>query len=384
MKNYQIDLGVRSGFLYSSLLIFFLVVAFYYYGFIYITDTTPKKRKPPALKVSTFNVEHSHLQIWREFSGHLMPVNSVNVKSRVSGVITELLFKEGTLVKQGQPLFVIDPDLHKSSVNLAQAQLKKAEHHAERASTSLKRSKSLFEKDLISNSLYDSDLTAYQVAKAEVDQAKARLSQAKKNLDFAYINAPISGRIGRAELTVGNLIEKGPSSPILTNIVDNDAFYADFHVDENTYIQLMHDQLRLNSLPVKIVMLGYQKVSYSGEVVSFDNKLDIASGVIRVRAKFKNIDGRLTAGMHVTIALGLKKQDNIIIIPELSVGTNLDEKYVYVINEDGIARYRKIEIGGRHDKGRIVNSGLMVGERIIVGGLTRIRKNTKVIPNNKI
>src|SRR5690606_26944295 len=189
-------------------------------------------------------------------------------------------FTEGELVKKGQPLFVIDPRPHQASLKRAQAQLATAQSRAKLARDELERARQLIGAKLVSQSVYDASVSAEQVAQAEVKHAEAALNQATLDLEYAHITAPISGRAGRAELTVGNVVEAGANAPVLTQIIANDQLYAEFNVDEATYVQLVRNTPDVQNMPVELSLAGDEASRYQGHIYAFDNRLDTNSGTI--------------------------------------------------------------------------------------------------------
>ncbi len=335
---------------------------------------------PPAAAVDVMQVKPQAVRSWSNFSGRLAAVESASVKPLVSGSIQQVLFKEGQQVKKGQPLFVIDPRPHQASVARAQAQLATAESKARLAGDEFKRTQQLINAKLVSQSAYDSAATNAQVSQAELQQAQANLAQAKLDLEYAHISAPISGRIGRAELTEGNIVEAGANAPVLTRIVANDKLYAEFNVDEATYIRSVRNTKNQNAMPVELTLASDASVVYQGNISAFDNHLDTTSGTIRARAIFDNADGALTAGMFANVRLGSAEKADALLVPERAIGTNQSKKFVMVVDEKNIATYHEVTLGDHYNGQRLVLSGLQSGEKVIVNGLSHVRPNSPVNP----
>jgi len=335
---------------------------------------------PPAPAVEVVVLQPREIRTWAGFSGRLAPVESAAIKPLVSGTIQKVLFTEGQQVKKGQPLFVIDPRPHQASVQRAQAQLATAQSRAKLAQDELTRARQLIGAKLVSQSVYDSALSAHQVAQADVKQADAALNQAKLDLEYAHITAPISGRVGRAELTVGNVVDAGVNAPVLTQIVANDRLYAEFNVDEATYVQLVRNNQNVQSMPVELSLAGDEAATYEGNIYAFDNRLDTNSGTIRVRAIFDNKDGALTAGMFSNVRLGSSEKVKALLVPERAIGTNQSKKYVLVVDEKNTANYREVVLGDHYEGQRIVQVGVNAGEKIIVNGLSHVRPKSVVTP----
>ena len=229
-------------------------------------------------------------------------------------------------------------------------------------------------------SLYDSAIAASQVSQAEILQAEGALREAELNLEYAHITAPISGRVGRAELTVGNIVDAGVNAPVLTSIVASNQLYAEFRVNEQTYLEIMRNTDHSARMPVHLSLSDSSESNYRGYLHAFDNHLDSASGTIRARAIFDNKDGILTAGMFANIQLGSADTQVSLLVPERAIGTNQDKKYLYVIDEKNTVQYRDVVLGQQYQGQRIILSGLVGGERVAVNSLSHIRPNIEVSP----
>lgn len=368
----------KSG--YQTLLAVTLVgIVGLYYGTH--ADAASAPAAPPAPAVDVVVVQPHAMRSWVGFSGRLAPVESAAVKPLVSGAIQQILFKEGQLVTKGQPLFVIDPRSHLASVAHAEAQVATAQSRAKLTEDEFKRTQQLISAKLISQSAYENSASNYQVAQAELQQAQATLVRAKLDLEYAHIKAPIDGRISRAELTEGNIVEAGPNAPVLAQIVANDKLFAEFNVDETTYIHTVRNTKNQNAMPVELTLAGDTSVIYQGHIYSFDNHLDTSSGTIRARAIFENADGALTPGMFANIRLGSADKANAILIPERAIGTNQSKKFVLVVDEKNIANYREVSLGEHYLDQRQILTGVNAGDKIIVNGLSHVRPNTPVNPN---
>jgi multidrug efflux system membrane fusion protein len=220
---------------------------------------------------------------------------------------------------------------------------------------------------------------------ARVEAVQARLTSAEINLDYAHIKAPISGRISRAEIKEGNLVEAGPNAPVLTSIVSKQKVYADFEVDEKSYLKYVRSSARsLNEeskIPVKL-SLSEDEVEYEGFIHSFDNQIDVSSGTIRARALFDNEDSALLPGMFANVKMGTPSSIDQIIISERAIGTDQSRKFVYVVNDQNLVEYRVITIGESMNGQRVVTSGLNDGDKVIVEGIIRIRPGMPVAPQS--
>ena len=321
----------------------------------------------PALKV-----KEQEVQVWKSFSGRTKAVDIVNIRPQVAGTITKVNFKDGQQVKKGDLLFVIDPRKYKAEVKKLEADLKAAINQEENAKRNVYRAKELRKTSTVSQSSYEDRETAYIVAQSNKEAIQASLDNAKVNLDYAYVKSPISGTVSRAEVTLGNLVAAGGDT--LTTVVSDKEMYVDFEVDEQTYLRSVRASSK--SVPVKVKSLKDSK-SYEGKVSSFDNQIDTSSGTIRARAVFENEDKALVSGMFVSIEMGSAVMENQILIPEKSIGTNQNRKFVYVINDNKV-EYRGIELGDSVNGKRIVKSGLKADDIIIKEGLIKFRPGMPV------
>jgi multidrug efflux system membrane fusion protein len=244
------------------------------------------------------------------------------------------------------------------------------------------RAKSLIEKEAISQSLFDQRLNNRSLSGATVKAAQAKLTRAQLDLDYAYVKAPISGKVSRAEITAGNLVQAGANAPVLTSIVSDGNVYVDFEVDEHTYMNLAASgqSVKPDAIAVRLERGGHQDF-YEGHLHSFDNKIDSASGTIRARAIFSNENKFLLPGMSISIEMAEPIKDERILISERAIGTDQDRKFVYTVNESNIVKYREVKIGESVDGQRIILSGLSQGDLVITKGVAHIRPEMLVAPD---
>jgi membrane fusion protein, multidrug efflux system len=358
--------------------------------FVFGLGTSAKAAQgaPQAVPVNVARVEPHDVQLWSQFSGRLNAVDSAEIRPEVGGRITEIRFQDGQIVKAGQILLVIDPRPYEAALAKARADLASARANAALARNELERGNGLIKANAIARSMYDQRVNANQVAIANVAVAQAVLHQAEVDVDHAYVKAPISGRISRPELTVGNLVQSAPNAPLLASIVSNDGIYADFEVDEQTYLNTVHARAETaadeQQLPVEMTLQGAEGRVYKGTVYSFDNKIDTSSGTIRARAKFDNADGSLVPGMFVSVRLGAGDHRNAITVPERAIVADLNKKFVYVVGKDDKAEMREVKLGATNDGERMVLGGLKTGVRVIVDGVQHIALGVPVSVQSKV
>lgn len=344
---------------------------------------SPASSGPPAMPVSVAAVLERKVAHWSEFSGRLEAVGSVEVRSRVQGYIESVHVKPGSLVKKGDTLFVIDPKPFAAEVARAQAAVAAAEARRALADAELARAQSLLDDRAIAQREFDERRHAQREAQAALTGAQAQLEMAKLQLGYTRITAPISGRIGRAEVTEGNLVAGGAGSPVLTTIVSVSPIYASFEADERSYLAHVA-AMRTAGRTGTTVQMGLAHETghpHTGSIESVDNRLDPRSGTVRVRAVFDNQDGTLAPGMFARIRLGGGTPADAVLIADRAVGTDQHKKFVWVVGEGNKVAWREVTLGPAVGDGlRVVESGLAPGERIVVNGVQRVRPGTVVAP----
>jgi len=331
--------------------------------------------------VEVIKVDHESVTIWNSFSGRLSAVESSIIKPQVSGRITGIHFEDGQMVNEGDLILEIDIRPYKASVEEAQATLASAKSEDALATRELERAEKLLQEEAIAQRVYDERLNTAKQAKNKVLAAQANLTHAEINLDYAMVKAPISGKISRPELTKGNLVQAGPNAPVLTTIVSNHKVYAEFEVDENTYLNHVHakatNKEAIQSIPVKLTV-GAGDIEYLGYIHSFDNQINTATGTIRARAIIDNTDGLLLPGMYANIQMANPDEMKTLIVPQSAIGTDQDRKFVYIVDDQNIVQYKQVKLGEKTEKGISIVSGLMGGERIIVKDIRKFKSGEKI------
>ena len=341
---------------------------------------------PPAapVPVTVASVLPRHMRLWSEFSGRLVAVDSAEIRPQVNGRITEIRFKDGQQVHAGDILFVIDPRLYEAAVAKAEADLATSRTNANLARVELDRAKRLIDQQAIAHDYYDQKNNASGVAQAAIQSASAALTQAKLDVDHAYVKAPISGRVSRAEITVGNLVQTTPA-PLLTTIVSDKGIYADFDVDEQTYLQSVRAHATTadqeNKIPVELSVQGDNGHVYKGTIESFDNKIATGTGTIRARARFANEDGALVPGMFASVKLASAANSTVMLVPDDAIGSDQSKRFVFVVGQDRKAVFREVTLGQEVNGERVVLSGLLPREKIIVDGVQRVQPGAVVAPH---
>lgn len=349
-------------------------------------DGTSSLQAPPP-SVSVAIVEPRDATIWDEFSGRLEAVERVDVRSRVAGTVQQVHFREGALVSEGDLLITIDPDPYAAEVERFEAQVAAAEARVEFTRSEVERGRRLLGTAALSERDVDQRTNVYREAEANLRAAKAALESARLNLEYTQVRAPVSGRVGRLEITVGNLIAAGPSAPVLTTIVSVDPIYASFNADETIVARSLsalgpeaRAAAEVGQIPVAISNISTDGAWLPGRLQLIDNQVDATSGTVRVRAVFDNPDGRLIPGQFARIRMAQPKSAPVLAISERAIGTDQSKRFVLVVGDDNKAAYREVQLGAMAGNLRIVTSGLAAGDRIVVNGLQRVRPGLVVSP----
>lgn len=343
----------------------------------------PARQAAAAPEVNVANVVAMRVSEWDEFSGRLQAPETVMLIPRVSGYVQNVLFEEGTNVMAGDVLVQIDARHFEVEVERLKAQLDSATSHMQLTQSLFQRGESLVSKNAISQEALDSRRSEWLEAKAQRAAIAAQLKQAELELSYTRVTAPVSGRVSNASITKGNFVTAGTSE--LTRIVSTDKIYAYFNVDEHTYLQYVRTGLISNDKrtvrTVSMGLSGDDNYPYQGIIDFVDNRIDVNSGSIRLRATFSNEDGALIPGLYSHIRVAGSNVRDGILIDEKAIGTDLNNKYVLRVNTDNKVEYRKVRLGETLGDLRIVESGLKDGDSIIVNGLQRVMPGIQVQPN---
>ncbi len=309
----------------------------------------------------------------------------MDIRSRVAGVVQATHFREGALVAKGDLLISIDPAPYEAEVARAEAQTVAAQARVTHASNEHARARRLWDDKAIAQRELDDRENVLREAEANLKAAQAQLQTTRLSLGYTKVRAPVAGRIGRLEVTVGNLIAAGPGAPVLTTLVSVSPIYASFDADEKTVTGALKGlaggaRPAVERIPVQMGTSATSDTPYAGQLQLIDNQVDPRSGTVRVRAVFDNKDGSLMPGQFARIRMGQPKTARTLLVSERAVGTDQDKKYVLVVGEGDKTEYREVTLGASVDGLRTVLSGLKPGERIVVNGLQRVRPGDVVQP----
>jgi len=338
----------------------------------------------PPTPVSVAKVIEKSVTEWDEFSGRVRAIDRVQIRPQISGIIEEVHFQDGQLVKKGDPLFTIDPRPFQAALAHAQADLASAQARLQLAQINDKRNQGLIASHAIAQSDVDTTTNALAEAQAAAQADQAAVLTAQINLAYTAINSPVTGRVSRAEITEGNLVNDGVNAPVLTTVVSVSPVYVEFEIDEQAYLKLLgagaNGNTGIEGIPVAMGLANQDGYPRTGRIESLDNQLDTTSGTLRVRAIFDDPSGDLTPGLYAKVQIGGTAQTTAILVDDRAVGTDQDKKFVMVVDGDNKANPRFVTLGPIVNGLRVIRTGLKSGELIVVNGLQRVRPGSTVAP----
>ncbi|KAF4557916.1 efflux RND transporter periplasmic adaptor subunit [Pseudomonas asiatica] len=336
---------------------------------------------PAAPSVVVSQPLKSTISDWDSFTGRFEATDSVEVRSRVSGYLEKVAFRDGAIVKKGDLLFVIDSRSFQAAVTQAQGKLAQARSQQALAEQEYARAKVLIDSRTIAQSLYDQRLQAREAARAEVLSAEGALASARLDLEFTRITAPMSGRISRKLISEGNLVNGGSNdATLLTTIVSLDPIDIYFDIDEQSYLKYRRQSAgNIAGSQVRIALPGELQASLSGRMDFIDNRLDPSTGTLRQRARVSNPDLALSPGQFGRVQFSARPAYEALLVPDTAVGIDATRKVLYVLDAQNRVELRPVQLGKLHDGLREVVSGLQADDRVIVDGLQRVRAGDTAI-----
>lgn len=348
----------------------------------------PAQQAPTAIPVTVAAAVERPVTEWDEFSGRIEAVETVEVRPRVPGYLQSVNFVEGREVRKGDLLFVIDPRPYEAALARAEAELRNARATATLASQDKARAVRLLDSHAISREEFDRRSTALEQGSATVAAAEAAVRAARLDLQYTRVTAPIDGRVGRAEVTPGNLVAAGPSGGTrLTTLVSMDPVHVWFEGDERVYLKYTEMAIRGErpssrdaANPVRVGLANEDGYPHAGRMDFVDNRVDPASGTIRARAVLDNHDRRFTPGLYARVQLLGSGEHRAVLVDDRAIGTDQDKRFVFVVGSENVVKYRAVKPGRLVDGLRIVADGLKPGETIVVNGVQRVRPGAVVQP----
>ncbi|MBA2124972.1 efflux transporter periplasmic adaptor subunit [Hyphomicrobium methylovorum] len=345
---------------------------------------------PPAPAVTVAKPVKKLVSDYDEYVGRFVAVDFVEVRARVSGYLDKIRFKDGQMVKAGDPLFTIDRRPFQASLNQANAAVEQAEANLAFAEADLKRGESLVRGTTITQQTLDQRVQSKRVAEANVTAQKAATEQADLDLQFTELTAPVSGRIGDRRVSIGNLVTGGSagSTTLLATIVSVDPIRFEFTMDEASYLRYLRAASagsansvdRGMSIPTKLKLIDENDFAHEGRIDFVDNVIDRSTGTIRARAEFSNPTGKFTPGMFGRIRISASAPAQALLVPDAAIGTEQVRKFVYAVGDDNVATPKYVTLGPTVDGLRVITAGLDPNDTVIVNGLMRVKPGAKVAP----
>jgi multidrug efflux system membrane fusion protein len=344
--------------------------------------------KPPAPKVSVSQPVQKEVVEWDEYTGRTEAVQTVEVRARVGGYLEKINFKDGTKVKTGDLLFVIDPRPYRAELDRAEAELQQARTRLELAKNELARAAKLFGARAISEEEFDTRSKGLRGAEAAVRSAVATVEVARLNLEFTQVRAPISGRIGRRLITEGNLVNGGTGgATVLATIVSIDPVYVYFDADERSILKYRalaragtRPSARYEQIPVELGLANENDFPHKGRIDFVDPRIDATTGTGRGRGVFPNPDDQLSPGFYARVRIPGSGRYPALLVSDRAIATDQDQKFVLVVNEQNVAEYRAVKPGPSIDGLRVIREGLKPGEWLVVEGIQMVRSGMTVDP----
>ncbi|WP_276755481.1 efflux RND transporter periplasmic adaptor subunit [Pseudoalteromonas marina] len=343
-------------------------------------ESTPPSAQAQFLQpIDVANVLVKPVQSWHTYTTRLESPQEVALMPRVSGVIEQITFNEGDLVKKGDVLFKLDDRPFAAVVASLKAQVNSAQAALEQAKSEAKRAERLTERKAISTEQAESRTSVLRQREAQLAALQAQVTSAELDLEFTAIVSPIDGVISRANITKGNNIIAGQS--VLTSIVSNEKMYAYFDVDERTWNSDFSNVTSKSRQAVVMQKVGERDFAYKGYINFIDNQINSSTGTLRVRAVFDQDNSQLRAGSFARIKLAANSVTEQIIVPDRAIGTDLKNRFVLTVGENNVLQYKLVTVGERYGSLRAITSGLSEGDVIAVNGPARVGPGMPVAPN---
>ena len=344
---------------------------------------------PPPPPVTVARPLQKSVTEWNEFTGRFVAVASVEVRARVSGFIDSIHFRDGQVVKQGDLLFVIDPRPYKLAVEQSTADVERAKAKLDLATLDVERAEPLVRNQTLTGREFDTRRSTQRDAAAQVTAAEATLNQAKLNLEWTEVRAPTAGRVSDKRVDAGNLISGGQvGATLLTVIVSIDPIRFVFDGSENDFLHYQRlsqaggrPSSRDTPNPVWVKLADESDYKHQGRMDFVDNAVNPKTGTIRARAIFENKDGLLTPGLFGRLRLYGGEHDALL-VPDSAIASDQSRKIVFTVADDGTVGTKLVELGPIVEGLRVILSGLVATDRIVIDGLQRARPGQKVTPED--
>lgn len=340
---------------------------------------------PPPPKVTVASPRVGPVVDYMEFTGTITPVESVDITARVTGVLRSAQFRDGALVRKGDPLFLIEPEPFQAALQRAEAELEVQRASLDRAETELARSRKLLSEKAGS----EADVVRWQQqrdsSKAGISRANAQIETARIDLGYTRIAAPFDGQMTRRLVDPGNVVGPGAVTRLAT-IVRRDQVHVYFNINERDLLRLMGDKPKNGKngtppeLPLELALADEEAFPHAGRLEYADPTVDPSTGTLLLRGIFSNSGGRLVPGLYARIRVAMGRRDAVLLVPERALGQDQSGSYVMIVNAQNVAEQRPVKLGALHEGYRVVEKGLDAGDRVVVNGMQRARPGSPVDP----
>lgn len=330
-----------------------------------------------ATKVTVVTVEERPMDQILRGLGTAIPSESVIVSSQVSGTLTKIFFEEGALVEEGDPLFEIDPRPFAASLQQAHAQYQQNEAQLANAQADLKRYQTLFRQNSIAKQQVDTQDALVRELIANRASLQAQIVQAEIEMDYTLITAPISGRLGLRTVDIGNLVQANSAEGLVT-ITQNQPMDVEFAISEKYVSQLASKFYQLEPIEVRLFDRNSSQYLGSGSLLSIDNQIDVATGTIRVKARFENSDHMLFPNQFVNARLIADRFNHTLSVLTDAIQYGREGSFVFLVNDDMTVEQRSVELGIVDADYTQITGGLAEDDRVVIEGIDRLRAGSKV------
>ncbi len=347
------------------------------------SDQKPESLAPVKIKV----VQPQDITLLTDFTGEVSSAQQVELRSRVSGVLNEKHFSDGDLVERGQLLFSIDDRDFKARLQEARASLSKAEADYTRAKLDVERYEPLLKTQVIARQVYDNAVATMRAARSGIENGKGAVKQALLSVEYASIESPVSGKIGAAEVDIGDLISAGTTLMAEISTVETSWVYFSVSEPQLLAYQRAHGSESVDSgeggeTKVRLIRSDGTMYEHEGVINFADRALNATTGTYRLRAEFPNPNSALRPGMFARIRVATAYEKGVLAVPDKAVSQMLSDYYVVVVekDEDGsdVARHVSVKVGERQDGLWVVQDGIKAGDRVVVEGIQRAGDGAKV------
>lgn len=346
-------------------------------------NAATKAKETPVVMVQAAPPTVADVAVSADYVGRVAAKENIEVRARVEGYLKERLFTEGSIVKKGDLLFVIEPRQYQENLQKAKAELARQQALLSKAQLDLSRFEQLYKQRAVSRDEYDTRLTSQQELSANYDSAKSAVETAERDLGYTRISAPIGGRIGKSMVNVGNLVGKGDNT-LLAEISSTDPMYVDFSISERDYLNIIKAMTASGSkegekeYPLTLILADDSVYPATGQADMAERAVDAKTGTLGVRGIFPNPSGVLKPGQFAKIRVLMDNRQNALLVPQRAIVDVQGSKSVYVVGPGGKIEAKAVTLGGSKDSSFVIDSGLAPTDQVVIEGVSKVRPGVVV------